>query len=172
MTDIAVRAAGPGDAGALAEILIDCVQGGASVGFLSPLDAARAGAYWDGVLAGAARGERVVLVAEEQSTGRVVGTGQLVPAVLENQPHRADVSKVLVHRGARRRGVGEALMRALESAAAGAGRTVLVLDTATAEAERLYDRLGWQRVGAIPDYAMNPDATLAATTLYYKALVP
>jgi ribosomal protein S18 acetylase RimI-like enzyme len=97
---------------------------------------------------------------------------QLVLALPENQPHRADVSKMLVHRRARRRGVGEALMRAAEAAAREQARTVLVLDTASDDARRLYERLGWIRVGDIPAYALLPDGTPCATTYYFRALAP
>src|SRR5262249_19138767 len=128
-----VRRAGPGDglARALAGVLVDCVEGGASVGFMLPLDAERAEAFWARMVEGSARGERMVFVAEERDTGAVVGTVQVILAAPENQPHRGEIAKMLVHRRARRRGVGEALMRAAEAAALEAGKTLLVLDTAS-----------------------------------------
>lgn len=154
----------------LSSVLIDCVEGGASVSFMHPLPRAKADAFWREVLAGAGRGERTLLVAQDES-GCIVGTVQVVAAQPENQPHRADVSKMLVHRRARRRGVGAALMAAAERAARDAGKTVLVLDTVTGgEAERLYRQLGWQRCGSIPDYALLPAGGLCSTTVYYKLL--
>ena len=155
----------------LADVLIDCVEGGASVSFMAPLSRDRAVAFWRGVLDGAARGERVVLVAEDGATGRVVGTVQVVLAMPDNQPHRAEVAKMLVGRDARRRGLGGALMRAAEAAARAAGRTLLVLDTATGgDAERLYARMGWRRCGVIPGYALLPHGGLCGTTLFYREL--
>lgn len=155
---------------ALADVLVDCVEGGASVGFMAPLDRARAEVFWRDVAEGVARGERALLVAEDRARGEVVGTVQLVLGLPENQPHRADLSKMLVGRRARRRGVGAALMRAAEDAARAAGRTLLVLDTASAEAERLYGRMGWTRVGVIPGYALLPDGRPCDTTYFYKRL--
>jgi GNAT superfamily N-acetyltransferase len=154
---------------ALAEVLIDCVEGGASVSFMHPLAPQRAQAFWRGVAAGVAAGARALLVAEDDSG--IVGTVQLALEQPENQPHRADVSKMLVHRRARRQGLGEALMRAAEDAARDCGKTVLVLDTTTGgDGERLYARLGWMRVGTIPDYALLPRGGLSGTTVFYKAL--
>ena len=156
----------------LADVLIDCVDGGASVSFMAPLSRDRAIAYWRGTLDSAARGERVVLVAEDAASGRIVGTVQVILAMPDNQPHRADVAKMLVLRDARRRGLGAALMSAAEAAARAAGRTLLVLDTATgSDAERLYARLGWQRCGVIPGYALLPHGGLCSTTLFYRELV-
>ncbi len=154
---------------ALCELLIDSVDGGASVGFVHPMTAAKAQHYWAGVADAVARGETVLLVARN-GDGLVAGTVQLVPALKENQPHRADVSKLLVHRRARRLGVGAQLMREVEAMARRMGRTVLVLDTATPEAERLYAREGWSRCGSIPDYALMPDGSRCGTTLYFKKL--
>ena len=157
---------------ALADILIDCVAGGASVNFMWPLAQDKARAFWHGVIDSARRGERIVLVAEEVNSGSIVGTVQVVFAVPDNQPHRADVAKMLVHRRARRRGVGAALIRAAEAAAREAGRTLLVLDTVTGgDAERLYARQGWQRLGVIPGYALWPNGGLCDTTYFYKTLV-
>lgn len=155
----------------LTEVLIDVVEAGASVGFMLPLSRERALAYWEGALRSAARGERILLVAEDPESGKIVGTVQVVFATPENQPHRADIAKMQVHRSARRRGLGEALMRAAEEAALEAGKTVLVLDTVTgSDAERLYTRLGWQRCGEIPDYALWPRGGLCSTTFFYRRL--
>jgi GNAT superfamily N-acetyltransferase len=155
----------------LADLLIDCVEGGASVSFLAPLPRPKAVGYWHTALDSAARGERVVLVAQDGGTGRVVGTVQVVLAMPDNQPHRAEVAKLLVHRGARRRGLGAGLMRAAEGAGRAAGKTLLVLDTATGgEAERLYARLGWTRCGVIPGYALLPHGGLCGTTVFYREL--
>jgi len=166
------RVGGDGDglAAGLADVLIDCVEGGASVGFMLPLDRERAETFWSGVLDDAERGERIVLVAEEPDTGAVVGTVQVALRTPENQPHRGDLAKMLVHRRARRRGLGAALLRAAEAAARESGKTLLVLDTASADAERVYERGGWQRVGAIPRYALWPDGGFSPTVLYYKDL--
>jgi GNAT superfamily N-acetyltransferase len=152
----------------LVDVLIDCVEGGASVGFMDPLTRDRAGAFWRRVARDVAAGERALLVAEDARG--ICGTVQLVIGQLENQPHRADLSKMLVHRRARRHGVGTALLGAAEATARDCGKTLLVLDTANDEAERLYARLGWVRVGAIPGYALLPRGGLCDTTLYYRRL--
>jgi ribosomal protein S18 acetylase RimI-like enzyme len=152
----------------LCEILVDSVEHGASVGFLSPLDAAAADDYWRRVERAVAD-ERSILLAAG-SDGAVLGTVQVDVDTPPNQPHRATVCKLLVHTDARRRGLGEALMVAAEEAAAAAGRWLLVLDTATPAAERLYRRLGWTVAGVVPDYAMNPDCSLTQTVFYWKAL--
>jgi GNAT superfamily N-acetyltransferase len=170
--DIQIRTAGyePELAPALAEILIDCVDRGASVSFMSPLTHEKALAFWQGVIEGVRRGERLLLVAED-STGQVHGTVQVILAMPDNQPHRGDVAKMLVHSRARRRGLGEALMLAAENAAREAGRTLLVLDAVTGgDAERLYTRLGWQRVGVIPNFALWPNGGFCDTTYFYKPL--
>lgn len=159
------------EAEGLADVLVDVVEGGASVGFMSPLPRERAVAYWQGVLASAARGERIVLVAEDVASLAIVGTVQVVLAMPDNQPHRGDVAKMQVHRRARRSGLGAALMQAAEHAARQAGKTLLVLDTVTgSDAERLYARLGWQRCGEIPDYALLPRGGLCSTTVFYKRI--
>jgi len=154
--------------GGLCDVLIDCVDGGASVSFMHPMTLVKAADFWRGVAASMARGERALLIAEDERG--IVGTAQVVWAEPENQPHRADISKMLVHRRARRAGVGAAVLEAAERAAAEAGKTLLVLDTASADAERLYERRGWQRVGTIPDYALWPDGGHCATVVYYKNL--
>jgi GNAT superfamily N-acetyltransferase len=154
----------------LATLLIDCVEGGASVSFMHPLGEDEARAFWQRVADGVQRGERALLVAED-AAGTIVGTVQLVLDMPPNQPHRADVAKMLVHRRARRQGLGERLMRAAEVVARETGRTLLVLDTVTGgDAERLYARLGWQRVGSIPGYALWPCGGLCATTYFYRTL--
>ena len=158
-----------GQIGALAAVLVDCVDGGDSVGFLHPLAPAKARAFWGRVATAVAAGERALLVAEDH--GGIVGTVQLVLAQPENQPHRADLAKMLVHRRARRRGLGTALLAAAEGLARDCGKTLLVLDTNEgSDAERLYARMGWVRVGTIPDYSLQPRGGLRATTLFYKAL--
>src|SRR2546427_7634832 len=149
----------------LADVLIDCVEGGASVSFMHPLPRDRAVAFWRRVAQGVAAGERALLVAEDARG--LCGTVQLVLDQPENQPHRADLSKMLVHRRARRQGVGAALLRAAENLARECGKTLLVLDTASSDAERLYARLGWQKCGVIPGYALLPHGGLCATTYFY-----
>jgi GNAT superfamily N-acetyltransferase len=153
----------------LSDVLIDCVKGGASVSFMLPMSRAKAVAYWQSVSASLARGERMVLAVED-AAGEIVGTVQVVLDQPENQPHRGDLAKMLVHRRARRRGIGAALLAAAERSALSAGKTLLVLDTASGDAERLYARQGWQRCGQIPDYALWPDGTPCATTIFFKFL--
>ena len=153
---------------ALADLLIDCVEGGASVSFMSPLSIDKASAFWRRVAAATARGERALLVAEDANG--IVGTVQLILDLPENQPHRADLSKMLVHRRARRRGVGSLVLRAAEELARELGKSMLVLDTASPDAERLYDRLGWVRVGVVPDYALLPRGGFCDTTFFYRRL--
>jgi GNAT superfamily N-acetyltransferase len=153
----------------LAGVLIDCVEGGASVSFLHPLTRDRAVAFWRRVAQGVAAGERALLVAEDARG--LCGTVQLVLDQPENQPHRADLTKMLVHRRARRRGLGAALMQAAETTARQCGKTLLVLDAVTGgDAARLYERLGWVRVGEIPGYALFPQGGLCSTTVYYRNL--
>lgn len=170
--DIAVRSLGAAEAQAriaeLTQVLLDCVEGGASVSFMLPLDRGAADAFWRGVAAGVARGERTLIVAEDD--GVIVGTVQLITDMPPNQPHRAEVAKLLVHRRARGTGVGRRLMEAVHEAARLQRRTLLVLDTASATAERLYERLGWQRAGVVPDYALLPGGGLCATTFFYKRI--
>ena len=159
----------PAELAGLADVLFDCVAGGASVGFMQPLDRVRALAFWHKVAEGIRRGERALLVAEDEAG--IVGTVQLVLDLPENQPHRADLAKMLVHRRGRRHGLGAALMRAAEALARDCGRSLLVLDTVTGgDAERLYARLGWQRCGDIPGFALWPQGGLCATTYFYRTL--
>ena len=154
---------------ALAGVLIDCVEGGASVSFMHPLPRDRAVAFWRRVAQGVDGGERALLVAEDARG--LCGTVQLVLDQPENQPHRADLSKMLVPRRARRQGLGAALMRAAEATARECGKTLLVLDAVTGgDAARLYERLGWVHVGAIPGYALMPQGGLCSTTVYYRDL--
>lgn len=154
---------------ALAEVLVDCVDGGASVGFMAPLSMQRALAFWTRVASAVAAGERALLVAEDAHG--ICGTVQLILAQADNQPHRADLAKMLVHRRARRRGLGEALMRGAEALARDCGKSLLVLDAVTdGDAARLYQRLGWVRVGDIPNYALMPHGGPCSTTYYYREL--
>jgi GNAT superfamily N-acetyltransferase len=150
----------------LADVLADCVAGGASVSFMSPFTQADAATYFRRVAEEVQRGHTALLGA--RLNGRIVGTVQLGLDTSPNQPHRADVKKMLVHRSVRRRGIGAALISAVEEEARRRGRTILVLDTASGDAERLYARNGWQRVGVIPDYALWPDGGLCATTFFWK----
>jgi GNAT superfamily N-acetyltransferase len=142
----------------LVDLLVDAVDGGASVNFVQPMTRAKALAWWAPALASQARGERLILVAEQ--AGHVDGTVQLVLAPQENQPFRADLAKMVVHRRARRQGLGEALLRAAEAEARALGRVLLTLDTEAASAgERLYARLGWTKFGEIPGYALRADGS-------------
>ncbi len=153
----------------LATVLIDCVDGGASVSFMSPLTRERAVAFWRGVALGVAAGHRALLVAEDAAG--ICGTVQLVFDLPENQPHRGDLAKMLVHRRARRQGLGAALVRAAEATARECGKSLLVLDTVTgSDAERLYTKLGWERVGEIPRYALWPQGGFCSTTVLYRDL--
>src|SRR5215468_9232002 len=152
----------------LSDVLIDCVEGGASVSFMLPMSRTKAEAFWRTIASSMARGERVVLAAEDDA-GVIVGTVQVILAQPENQPHRGDLAKMLVHRRARRRGIGAALLVAAERSALDEGKTLLVLDTASDDAERLYARQGWERCGQIPNYALLPDGRPCATTYFFKA---
>src|SRR5882724_4308909 len=153
----------------LAGVLIDCVEGGASVSFMHPLTRDRARAFWRRVAEGVAAGQRALLVAEDPQGA--CGTVQLLFDLPENQPHRADLAKMLVHRRARRQGLGAALLRAAETTAREHGKTLLVLDAVTGgDAARLYEGLGWVRVGDIPGYALMPQGGLCSTTVYYRNL--
>ncbi|HEV7318526.1 MAG TPA: GNAT family N-acetyltransferase [Ensifer sp.] len=154
---------------ALSDVLSDCVEGGASVGFMQPYPPESAHGYWQGVAGAVAAGDTLLMVAEVE--GRVLGTVQVGVAQMPNQPHRGDLKKLLVHRAARGKGLARRLMEAVEREAATRGKTLLVLDTATgSEAEAIYPRLGWERVGVIPDYAMWPEGGLCATTFFYKRI--
>jgi GNAT superfamily N-acetyltransferase len=154
----------------LAEVLHDCVHGGASVSFMLPFPIDEARQFWQGVAQGVERGERLLIVGEAE--GRIYGTVQLVLAQPPNQPHRADLAKMLVHRRARGRGLGALLLQAAEQAARECGKTLLVLDTASADAERLYERAGWVRCGRVPGYALLPEGGLCDTHFFFRQLAP
>ena len=154
---------------ALSEILVDCVDGGASVGFMLPYGLNDAALYWQGVAGQVAASTTLLLVAEIH--GRILGTVQVGFAQMPNQPHRGDLKKLLVHRAARGKGLSRLLMDAAERQAAAHGKTLLVLDTATGSpAEAIYPRLGWIRTGIIPDYALWPDGGYCDTTIFYKRI--
>jgi GNAT superfamily N-acetyltransferase len=154
----------------LAELLIDCVEGGASVNFMHPLSRLKAQQFWRRVAEAVADNKRALLVAED--AGGICGTVQLILEQPENQPHRADLSKMLVHRRARRQGLGAALLRSAEALGRECGKSLLVLDTASSDAERLYAGLGWQRCGVIPGFALLPHGGLCDTTYFYRILRP
>src|ERR1043166_9243135 len=154
--------------GELADVLADCVEGGASVSFMLPFGRNDAEKFFEKVIASVARGETVLVAA--RLDGRIVGTVQLGLDMPPNQPHRADIRKLLVHRSARKHGLGAALMQCAEREAKARGRTLLVLDTASGDAERLYERGGWQRAGVVPDYAMWPGGGFCDTTFFWKKL--
>ena len=156
--------------GALAEVLLDCVDGGASVSFMAPLPRATAESFFEKAIQGVQQGDRILLAAFIES--KLVGTVQILLATPPNEPHRADVAKLLVLRSARGQGIGAGRMEHAEKASRLRGKTLLVLDTATGgDAERLYMRLGWTRVGVIPNYALFPDGTPCDTTIFWKQLV-
>lgn len=159
---------GDADLRALAELLIEAVDAGAAVSFLAPLSVETAAAWWQQLFSGALA-RTVILVARDESG--IVGTVQLQPAWAPNQPFRADVVKMLVHRRAQRRGIGMQLMHAIERAAAADGFTLLTLDAkAGGAAESLYTSLGWTRVGTIPRYALDPDGTPHDAVFFYREL--
>jgi GNAT superfamily N-acetyltransferase len=154
----------------LAAVLVDCVEGGASVSYMAPFSHDDARAAFEVVAAEVEQGRRLLLAAFDDDDD-VVGTVQVNLATPPNQPHRGDIAKLLVRRSARRRGVAAQLMEAAEREALAEGKTLLVLDTVTGDdAERLYERLGWTRVGVIPNYALYPDGRACATTVFYKQL--
>ena len=153
----------------LSDVLIDCVEGGASVGFMLPISRERAAEFWRRIAGGVGAGQRALLIAED-SRG-VCGTVQLILDLPDNQPHRADLAKMLVHRRARRGGLGAALLQRAEATARECGRTLLVLDAVTSgDAARMYERMGWVKVGDIPKFALMPDGTPCSTTVYYRNL--
>jgi GNAT superfamily N-acetyltransferase len=155
--------------GALADVLLDCVQGGASVSFMASLSKPEAEAFFERVLEEVERGERILLAAFVDS--ELLGTVQILTATPPNQPHRADIAKLLVHRSARGQGLATRLMEQVEDASRLAGKTLLVLDTVTGgDAERLYMRLGWTKAGVIPNYALFPDGRFCDTTVFWKEL--
>jgi ribosomal protein S18 acetylase RimI-like enzyme len=153
----------------LSRLLVDAVDSGAGVSFMAPLSLDAARDWWRQTL-DAADARAVFLVARDHDG--IAGSVQLHPAWAPNQPHRADVAKLIVHRRARRRGIGRALVDALDRAARQAGFTLLTLDTVRGDpAEALYTDAGWQRVGVIPGYALSPDGRLCDTVIFYKALL-
>ncbi|MBB1200903.1 GNAT family N-acetyltransferase [Enterobacteriaceae bacterium 89] len=154
----------------LVDILVDCVNGGASVSFMLPFHPDKAASFWQKMARSVAAGERIVLAAEDDQGG-LIGTVQLIVDLPENQPHRAEVAKLLVHSRGRRQGIAGLLMKALEGLALANGKQVLVLDTATGSgAEAFYQRCGWTKCGEIPGYALMPDGALTATSVFYKFL--
>jgi GNAT superfamily N-acetyltransferase len=153
----------------LATILADCVAGGASVSYMAPFSHEDARAAFEAWAADVEQGRRLILAAFAE--GKLVGTVQVILALPPNQPHRAEIAKLLVHRSARNRGIAQLLMEHAESEARAEGKTLMVLDTVTGDdAERLYTRLGWTRVGVIPGYALYPDGRSCDTTVFWKAL--
>jgi len=153
----------------LAAVLLDCVEGGASVRWLAPFSRDDARAAFEAVAADVERSGRVLLAAYDD--GELVGTVQVAPAQQPNSPHRGEVVQLLVHRSARRRGVAARLMDAAEAEARAEGWRLLVLDTVTGDAaERLYERLGWTKVGVIPNYALYPDGRPCDTSVFFKQL--
>ncbi len=153
----------------LARILIDCVEGGASVSFMLPIDCGTAREFYEGVIEKIARGGAILFVA--YADGEPLGSVLLSPEQKQNQPHRAEVQKLLVAPHARNRGIAQALMAAVEETAKARGRWLLCLDTSTGSpAERLYEKLGWQRLGVMPNHAMWPQGGLCATTFFWKDL--
>ncbi len=155
--------------GALADVLLDCVQGGASVSFMASFSKADAESFFDSVLDKVGLGNCILLAAFLDS--KLVGTVQVLTAMPPNQPHRADIAKLLVLRSARGQGIGSRLMKHVEEVSSLAGKTLLVLDTATGDpAEKLYTAMGWNRVGVIPRYALYPDGTWCDTTIFWKQI--
>jgi GNAT superfamily N-acetyltransferase len=152
----------------LAAVLVDCVEGGASVSFMLPFGQPDAEEFFRKVAAGVEAGERILLAALVE--GELVGTVQILPAMPPNQPHRAEIAKLLVRRSARGRGVARLLMEEAERQAALAGKMLLVLDTASDHAERLYKSMNWVRVGDIPKFALFPDGRWTDTTIFFKTL--
>nr|WP_203292193.1 GNAT family N-acetyltransferase [Maricaulis parjimensis] len=155
-----------------AHLLTACVEAGASIGFMAPFSKDEAQAFWTGIANKVEAGDRLIWVAQEEETGQLLGTVQLIIGLPDNQPHRGDVAKLMVSPSARRRGVARQLMLALEEAARARGLRTLVLDTVTGSpADSLYRQLGWIEVGPVPDYALFPDGTPCSTTFFYRALV-
>jgi GNAT superfamily N-acetyltransferase len=155
--------------GALADVLVDCVEGGASVSFMTPFPKSAAEEFFEKIMIEVEAGGRILLAAFDGS--RLVGTVQIVTALPPNQPHRADVAKLLVLRSARGQGVATLLMRSAEECARECNKALLVLDTVTGgDAERLYQRLGWTKAGVIPNYALYPDGRFCDTTIFWKQL--
>ena len=153
----------------LAAVLHDCVESGASVSYMAPFSHDDARRAFEGFAADVEEGSRVLLAAFDD--GEVVGTVQIVHAWPPNQPHRAEIAKLLVRRSARRRGIAWQLMEHAERVARAQGKTLLVLDTVTGDpAEFLYERMGWNKLGVIPNYALYPDGRPCDTTVFWKSL--
>jgi ribosomal protein S18 acetylase RimI-like enzyme len=153
----------------LADVLVDCVEGGASVSYMAPFSHEQARAAFEAVVVDVEDGRRLLLAAF--ADGVLVGTVQVNLATPPNQPHRAEIAKLLVRRSARRRGIAQRLMAQAEADALAEGKTLLVLDAVTGDdAERLYERIGFTRVGVIPGYALYPDGRSCDTTIFWKAL--
>ena len=153
----------------LAGILADCVEGGASVSYMAPFSHEQARAAFEGFADEVEQGRRLLVGAFAE--GVLVGTVQVILTLPPNQPHRGEIAKLLVHRSARKRGIAQLLMEQAELEARAEAKTLLVLDTVTGDAaERLYERLGWTRVGVIPGYALYPDGRPCATTVFWKAI--
>ena len=155
----------------LTALVHDAVAHGASIGFMAGVTRDEAAAFWRKNLAEISGGARVLIGAFDEK-GKLTGTVQLALEMRANGRHRAEVQKLLVFHAARRRGIGAALMARLEKEARSRGRTLLFLDTSVGEAgaEKFYERLGYERCGGIPDYAANPDGTLAANAIFHKRL--
>ncbi len=155
----------------LAELLVDAVDGGASMGFMSPFTLEQSMAFWDGVVTAVDAGNTALLVAVDGET--IEGSVQVKFVPMANQQHRVDISKLIVHRRARGKGISTRLMREADEVTRSAGRYLMVLDTATGSlADSIYPHLGWQQCGIIPSYALNPDGSLADATFYWKDLRP
>jgi GNAT superfamily N-acetyltransferase len=170
-----VRSLGAAEAEAallvLADILVDAVASGASVNFMAGFDEDAGRRFWRGQLPGIADGTRHLMVAEVE--GRIVGTVVVTLAPQPNQPHRADIGKMLVHSSYRGRGIGRRLLAAAEALARAHGRTLLTLDTEAGSAgDRLYRSCGWTAIGSIPDYSFTPDGRLMPATFFFKSLGP
>jgi len=154
------------DLDGLVDLLFDAIDDNAGVSFMPGLTRADAEAWWVSVLVP----RRAIVLVARDGAG-VAGTAQIQPSWAPNQPHRGDVAKLIVHRRARRRGIGRALMEALEQEACAAGYTLLLLDTRKDDhPERLYASMGWIRVGEVPNFALNPDGSICSTVFYYKEL--
>lgn len=171
--EIVVRRLAPGEVraqlDALAAVLVDCVAGGASVSYMAPFSHEHGREVFEAFATDVEHGRRLLVAAF--AGDELVGTVQVVLALPPNQPHRAEIAKLLVHRSARRRGVARLLMEHAEVEARAEGRTLLVLDTVTGDdAERLYERLGWTKVGVIPGYALYPDGRPCDTTVFWKSI--
>jgi ribosomal protein S18 acetylase RimI-like enzyme len=154
---------------ALAGVLVNCVAGGASVRYMAPFSHDQARGAFEAVALEVEQGRRLLLAAF--AVKELVGTVQVLLAMQPNSPHRAEIAQLLVHRSARRRGIAQLLMEHAEAEARAEGKTLLVLDTVTGDpAERLYERLGWTKVGVIPGYALYPDGRPCDTTVFWKSL--